>query len=470
MPFLSPQEKSVRHSDLATRLEQSHAELLQIFEESFTGMAIVGLDGTWIKVNQCLCDILGYDKDELLSKKFNDITHPEDLTIGSEKIRQVLDGEIQKFEIKKRYLHKSGRVVHVLINSSLIKHLDGSPKYLISQTKDISQMVESMDHLTLSEEKFRLLFENAPIGITHFDKDGNITMVNQVLANILGSSVDKITKINTRKDVSNKNQKSAFEAALKGKVGYFEGKYTSVTGGKTSYLKAIYAPLFDQTNNVTGGIGITEDITDIKRQEKKLISTIHEKELLLQEVYHRVKNNLQTIISLINIQMNESNNKEFTEGLRETKSRLYAMSKVHEVLCRTGNFVSISLSDYIRNLSNNFDYPQVSYHIKQEQEISLTVDQTNTLGIIINELVTNSVKHNMGHELNIHLSFDMNEQSILKFNYSDDGIGMGNSVSTFSSSLGMNLVKLLIEEQLGGKLTYLKDKGFHLLIEFNTSR
>lgn len=470
MPFLSTKKKSETAVPLVQQLEQSHAELMQIFEESSIGMAIVSLDGKWIKVNQYLCDLLGYSKEELVTKKFNDITHPDDLHIGSDMLKKVMNGEIQKFEIEKRYVKKNGNIIHVLINSSIIKNLDGSPKYLISQTKDVTHLIMSMDALSLSEEKFRLVFENAPVGITHFDREGNITMVNQVLADILGSSVEKITRLNTRKNVKDNKQKAAFEAALNGKMGHFEGSYTSVTGGKTAYLKAIYAPLFDSSKSVIGGIAITEDISDEKAQEKKLIASIHEKELLLQEVYHRVKNNLQTIISLINIQMSESLNPEFTEGLRETKSRLYAMSKVHEVLCRTGNFVSISLSDYVRNLSNNFDYPHVRYQIKIDQDVSLTVDQTNTLGIIINELVTNSVKHNIGQDLIIRLVFSLNEQNVLSFHYSDDGIGMGQSVSKFSSSLGMNLVKLLIEDQLGGKLNYLKEKGFHLQVEFSTGR
>ena len=467
MPFLEKKGGLTSDTDvLHNELRQSHSELLQIFEESHIGMAVVSLDGKWIRVTRHLCSIFGYTKEELISKKFNDVTHPEDLSLGANKMKEIIQGTLESFELEKRYIHKDGHVVHVLLNSSVIKNLDGSPKYLISQTKDVTALKESVLALKLSEEKFRLLFEKAPIGITHFDKDGTITMVNQVLADMLGSCRDKIIGLNTRVNIKNENQRDAFEAALSGKIGSFEGEYTSITGGKTSYLKAVYAPLFGLGNSVVGGIGITENITAEKSQENKLITSLHEKELLLKEVYHRVKNNLQIIISLINIQINESTDTDYIEKLRETTSRLFAMSKVHEVLCRSGNFISISFATYIKELISNFSYPEVKYDINIEKELNLTIDQTNTLGIIINELITNSVKHNIGQEIVISIRFELPDSELAQLNYSDNGVGLSKKQSTFSDSLGMNLIHVLIEDQLEGKITILDKKGFSVLIEF----
>lgn len=332
--------------------------------------------------------------------------------------------------------------------------------------KDISGLKNSMDDLRLSEEKFRLVFERAPIGITHFDAEGNISMVNKVLEEILGSTAEKITKINTRKDLKNQGQIQAFEEALSGRIGHFEGEYLSLTGNKTSYLKATYAPLYDIEGKVNGGIAITQDITADKLQESKLVSSLQEKELLLREVYHRVKNNLQTIISLLNIQVNESTNQEFIESIKETKNRLFAMAKVHEVLCKSDNFVSISLQEYLRNVISNFDYSNITYNIKMNKDVSLNVDQTNALGIVINELITNSIKHNLEKELLISLDFESKANNEMLFNYSDNGSGLSPSKTIFSDSLGMNLVTMLVENQLDGKITFVKNKGFHILIEF----
>lgn len=464
--FLDKTDLPEDPNSLYDELLQSRNELFQIFETSFIGMAIVSLDGKWIRVNKYLCDLLGYSQTELVARSFNDVTHSDDKSLGLNKIAETLAGKINSFEIEKRYIHKDGSIIHVLVNSSVIKHLDGKPKYFVSQTKDITGIKNSMSALRLSEERFRLVFERAPIGLTHFDAAGNIIMVNKVLEDILGSTAEKITKINTRKDIHDPLQKHAFEEALSGRVGHFEGEYTSLTGNKTSFLKATYAPLFDLEGRVKGGIAITDDITLDKVQESKLINSLHEKELLLKEVYHRVKNNLQTIISLLNIQINESRNEEFIENIKETKNRLFAMSKVHEVLCTSDNFVSISLQHYLKNLVSNFEYPNITCNVKMNKDVSLNVDQTNSLGIIINELITNSTKHNPEKGLVITMAFDVAENNEMVFNYSDNGKGMSPSKTIFSDSLGMNLVTMLVENQLDGKLSFVQDKGFHLLIEF----
>lgn len=451
---------------LYQELLQSRNELLQIFEASFIGMAILSLDGKWIRVNKYLCNMLGYSQSELVARSFNDVTYPEDKSLGLTKIDEMLSGKIDSFEIQKRYVHRDGRVIHCLLNSSILKHLDGRPKYLVSQMKDITGLKNSMDDLRLSEEKFRLVIERAPIGIAYFDAEGNISMVNKVLEEILGSTAEKITKINSRTDIKNQEQRRAFEEALSGRIGHFEGEYVSLTGNKTSYLKATYAPLYDIEGKVKGGIAITEDITTDKLQESKLVSSLQEKELLLKEVYHRVKNNLQTIISLLNIQVNESTNEEFIQSIKETKNRLFAMAKVHEVLCKSDNFVSISLQEYLRNVISNFDYSNITYDIKMNKDVSLNVDQTNALGIVINELITNSIKHNSEMELLISLNFETTANNEMLFNYFDNGRGLSPSKTIFSDSIGMNLVTMLVENQLDGKISFVQNKGFHILIEF----
>lgn len=458
------------HDHLNDELKQSYAELLQIFEDSSIGMAVVSLNGKWIRVNRYLCNMFGYTEEELSKLTFNDITLEEDRSLGSDKITASIDCKIKTFEIEKRYIHKNGRIIPALWNSTLIRNLDGSPKYFISQIKDISTFKDSMEALRLSEEKFRLVFDNAPIGITHFDKNGKITMVNKFLAEMLGTTIDKIINLNTRRDIPDTKQKAAFEKALQGKYGFFEGPYTSVTSGKKVYLRAFYAPLFSAKNNLIGGIGITEDISLEKHQEEKLLAPIHEKELLLHEVYHRVKNNLQTVISLINIQMSETVSEEFINILKDTKSRIYAMARVHEVLCRADDLVSISLTNYMKELVGNFEYPQVLYQTKIEQDVTLSVNQTTSLGIVINELVTNSVKHNPQRNISIKMDFKLEGNEMIKFYYSDNGKGLSKNAKIAPSSLGMNLVNLLIEDQMEGKIQKLNKPGFNLLIEFKRSK
>lgn len=445
----------------------SESEMNQLFERSFIGMAVISLDRKWIKVNKHLCEILGYNKEELLQKEFNSITHPEDVDIGNLNTELLLSGKIENFEIEKRYFHKQGHLINVLINCVLIKDEDGGPKYFISQTKDISTLKSSVEALRLSEEKFRSIFEKAPIGIAHFNAQGNITAFNKVLMEILGAAKEKISNVKTNTDVKDEKHLAALNEALEGRIGTHEGEYRSVISGKTTYLKTIYAPLFDVNGKVIGGTSISEDITSRKIYEERIKASLKEKELLLKEVYHRAKNNLQTTISLINIQINESKNTELISALHETKNRLYAMSKVHEVLCKADNLDFILLRTYITDLVGNFNYTNLSYNIHVERSLTLNIDQTNAVGLILNELITNSLKHNFEKNINISINIKTTEANTICFNYSDNGQGISKDLSYLTeTALGMNLVKVLVEEQLDGAIKWTNAKGFNMFIEF----
>ncbi len=461
------------HSDKISAIQDpylSEFDMNQLFERSFIGMSIVSLDGKWLKVNPYLCRMLGYSKDELLQKRFNDITFPEDKDMGTLQANLLVSGEIEHFEIEKRYIHKDGRIIYTLLNSALIKDEKGVPKYFISQTKDISELKRSVEALRLSEEKFRSIFEKAPIGIAHFNAEGNITAFNKVLMDILGASKERISNVKTKTDVKDEKQLAALKEALDGNIGTHEGEYRSVLSGKTTYLKTIYAPLFGADGKVIGGTSISEDITSRRLYEERIKASLKEKELLLKEVYHRAKNNLQTTISLINIQINESSNKELVRALQETKNRLYAMSKVHEVLCKSDNLDYILLRNYVTDLVSNFEYTDLSYNVDIERSLALNIDQTNAVGLILNELITNSLKHNLEKKINISITIKTSAANTIRFSYIDDGQGTSEDIFSLSgTALGMNLVQVLVEDQLDGTISFDSSKGFNMLIEFKAS-
>ena len=103
------------------RLEQSEQRFSEAFEQAPIGIALVSLNGKWLKVNRALCDLVGYSKDELLESSFQDITHPEDLHLDLEVIRRMMDGEILTYQMEKRYIHADGRYVPIFLNVSLVR-------------------------------------------------------------------------------------------------------------------------------------------------------------------------------------------------------------------------------------------------------------------------------------------------------------------------------------------------------------
>ena len=125
--------------EVEIKLRESEEKFRKAFEDAATGEALIAPDGTFIRVNQSLCEIIGYEKRELVGKTFQEITHPEDLDLNLNYIGQILAGQIRTCQMEKRYFHKTGYVVWVLLSVSLVSDLDGKPAYFISQIQDISQ-------------------------------------------------------------------------------------------------------------------------------------------------------------------------------------------------------------------------------------------------------------------------------------------------------------------------------------------
>src|SRR5271165_4430099 len=131
-----------KDSEEALRL--SEERFSSAFEYAAVGMALVSLSGRWLKVNQALCDSIGYSAKELCGKTFQDLTHPDDLETDLANVRQLLDGEISSYKMEKRYFHKEGRVVWALLGVSLLRDKQNKPLYFISQIEDISEIKRSM--------------------------------------------------------------------------------------------------------------------------------------------------------------------------------------------------------------------------------------------------------------------------------------------------------------------------------------
>ncbi|SCY27765.1 PAS domain S-box protein, partial [Nitrosospira sp. Nsp13] len=130
------------------------------FEHSAIGMALVGLDGDWLKVNSALCRIVGYEKEDLLATNFQTITHPDDVDIDLKLVKQLVNNEITFFNLEKRYFHKEGHVVWVLLTISLIRNPDQTPRFVISQVQDISaRMKAEAEYKALLMEN-RMLMQN----------------------------------------------------------------------------------------------------------------------------------------------------------------------------------------------------------------------------------------------------------------------------------------------------------------------
>lgn len=173
-------------------LRLSEARFRGAMEQASIGMALVGPRGNWLQVNRALCQIVGYSESELLSTTFQEITHPDDLQEDLSQVARLLSGEIPTFQLEKRYIHKAGHTVYILLNVSLVRDPAGRPLYFIAQIQDINdrKRIEAERDELLSQ--LQLQIERMPIAYIVFDADLTYTGWNPAAEKIFGYTRDEI--------------------------------------------------------------------------------------------------------------------------------------------------------------------------------------------------------------------------------------------------------------------------------------
>lgn len=143
------------------------------FQSAFTyaaiGMALVALDGRWLQANPALCELTGYSEPELLQRTFQELTHPDDLATDLDLAQQLMAGRLRSYQMEKRYIHRLGHIVWVLLNVSLVHDAQGRPLYFLSQIQDITERKQAEQALQESEDRFRQLYDLSPDGIVLLD-------------------------------------------------------------------------------------------------------------------------------------------------------------------------------------------------------------------------------------------------------------------------------------------------------------
>jgi diguanylate cyclase (GGDEF)-like protein/PAS domain S-box-containing protein len=156
------------------------------------GKALVGLDGKWLKVNPALCKLLGYSEMELLAGSFQDITHPDDLDLDLQYVQKMIRGELETYRMEKRYIHKNGMVIWVLLSVSLVYDKNGTPLHFISQIIDITEQKSNERKMKENEEWLRLLAEHSTDFISKHTPSGLYTYVSPVCKKLLGYEAEEM--------------------------------------------------------------------------------------------------------------------------------------------------------------------------------------------------------------------------------------------------------------------------------------
>ncbi|WP_036484514.1 PAS domain S-box protein [Myxosarcina sp. GI1] len=257
---------------LSQELKENEERLRWAFEFAAIGKALVTTKGRFFKVNPALCKLIGYSEAELIQLKFQDITHPEDLDIDLEFVRQVLANEINSYQLEKRYIHKSGRAVWILLDVALAKDEVGNPKYFIAQMQDITSRKHAEKQLRQSEERYRLVVEDQTELIVRFERNGVITFVNQAYCHYFQRQKEEVVG-KVAQSVALPEDESKVERVLQSltpqnPVGKVE--FRTATDEEIRWMQWVYRAIFNERNELAEIQSVGRDISDLVKTQEAL--------------------------------------------------------------------------------------------------------------------------------------------------------------------------------------------------------
>ncbi|MCA1731038.1 MAG: PAS domain S-box protein, partial [Actinobacteria bacterium] len=264
-------------------LRESEERFRATFEQAAVGVSHVALDGSWIRVNQKFCDIVGYPREELLDLTFQNITHPDDLDRDVGYLRRMLDGETDTYSTEKRYVRKDGSLLWSNLTTSLVRDPSGAPEYFISVTEDITERKLVEEELTLSEERFRNIVEQSPLSVQILSPDGSTLRVNRAWEKLWGVTFEEFNSIgyNILED-QQLVERGIMPYIKRGFAGeptlippiIYDPNETSpdMTAHEDSqrWVRAFIYPVKDGAGNIREITLIHEDITERKRAEEEI--------------------------------------------------------------------------------------------------------------------------------------------------------------------------------------------------------
>lgn len=334
---------------------------------------------------------------------------------------------------------------------------------LINQAAKLNSIFDSSHHYIWTIDRNEKL---TSFNKNYFDLISNLYNTQPYVGLVLNRGV-----LSNNKEY-NELLKHNYQKAFNGQSVNFEIETVDKAYNKI-YLDIYLNPILEN-NTVIEVSGIAHDVTEKKIAQQRMEQSLKEKEVLLKEVHHRVKNNMQVISSILNLQSSYVSDDYALSLLKESQNRIKTMAYIHESLYQNKSFTSVNFSDYIATLTNNIIQ---SYSVSEEkvklilnlEKINLNLDSSIPTGLIVNELITNAIKHAFPSSTRGHINVNLkSENNTVYLEVKDNGVGFDSNIDfRNTNSLGLQLVRTLID-QIEGDLKFKseKDKGTEVLITF----
>lgn len=390
----------------------------------------------------------------------------------------ILEYQKIKNEFKKNYVKNQifSFEINYLNQNLEIKIIPIKDEEWICVIKDFTSNYHAIKSLETSEARYKSLFFNAPNGIAQLTQNFIFEQVNPALCKLLGYKPENIIG----KSLFDFLQESKDEVFIQ-----FINQFLSSHDPfemDLPFLNAQNETLYInlKINTVSDSVGATKyllayfvDVTAIKQNQQIMQESLREKESLIKEIHHRVKNNLQVISSLLSLQMSFMKNTEIIEKFKITQARVHSIALLHDQLYKSNSLNQVIMSNYIQLLTNNLiQSSNIPIHLVKTnfflENFVLDIEQASPIAIILNELISNALKHTYTDDkknIEITISYEnLQNQHLLKVK--DNGQGLPSDFDIRKvKTLGLSLVNILTK-QINGKLSCFNQNGANFELIF----
>ncbi|MBI5684193.1 MAG: PAS domain S-box protein [Verrucomicrobia bacterium] len=480
-------------------LRASEERFRALYEKAPMGIArIDSRTGRFLQLNRKYCDILGRTEAAALQLDFQAVTHPDDLPPDLENMQRLREGRTRSFEMDKRYIRPDGSVVWVSL-TVVPEWAEGhAPGTHIAMVADITERKRAEDalrqsaeqlqaanaelrdsravamnlmeeavaareqieqasaNLRASESFYRQTLESIPGMVFTTRPDGYCDYQSQQWADYTGVPVaehlgDGWNKLQHPDD--RPRSFAAWQAAVQGKAPYDLEYRVRRHDGVYEWFKVIGQPIRDGSGRIVRWFGVALNIQDIKDAEEAIKASLVEKEVLLKEIHHRVKNNMQVLSSLVSLQADSLHDPALNAVFADVRDRVRSMALVHEKLYQSDTLASLDFSEYAESLLHYLwdahgSEAAVDLNLALEP-VTLTVESAVPCGLILNELAANALKHAFRgrSEGAVTVSVSNGKDGRVSLRVSDNGAGLPAGLNwREAKSLGLRLVQMLTKQ------------------------
>jgi len=365
-------------------LLESEKKYRALFEKTENPILVFAEDGTFTDFNQAAVDFLETEPPKLLKHKIYNFISPESDPVD---MNDWSTGHIVELPLK---INDELKILELTITPVKL----GENNIIFATGRDLTKQKRMENALKESEEKYRLLVENQTDMVVKFDPDGKVLFASPSYCEVLGRTEESILGTNFLPLVHQEDQKKTHRALEKlhspPYVVFLEHRLLTMNGWR--WIAWADKAIMDDEDELKAFVGVGRDITERKLAEDRIMRSLKEKELLLREIHHRVKNNLQIISTLLSLQSSNIEDQGVIDLYRESQNRILSIALIHENLYQSEDLTNINFASYLKNLIDDLFHSygvdpaeiQITMEIK---DVKMGIETAIPCGLIINELI-----------------------------------------------------------------------------------